>query len=76
MERIAVSGEKMAEVKSRGQELPFPAAEKSTLTGGVSGIWKRILFKVMYFFQVKAESDWKNEINCSKWECKKWWYWQ
>lgn len=75
MEDVAIPREKVAEVKNQGQCLTMHSND-GVSTETLLPVWKRILFKIADIFQVKAESDWRNEINCSKRQCTKWWYWQ
>ncbi len=60
MESMTIAKEKIAAIKKQGQ----------------AKLSKRILYKIISFLEITAESDWKNEINPSAWQCKKWWYWQ
>ncbi len=74
MEKVAIPREKIAEVKYQ-EGLALPSKHQISSETFLL-VWKRILFKITDIFQVKAESDWNGEINCSKWQSNKWWYWQ
>ncbi len=75
MENVTIPREKVAEVKNQDQGLTLSSKHRIS-SETLLPVWKRILFKIGDIFQVKAESVWKNEINRSKWQSTKWWYWQ